>query len=218
MSLAMPLAPLDEAAARTTKVYIVDHDVLTRGSLALLLDGHGFTAVHYASADALLAELDALEPGCILTEICMSGMGRLALQHKLLERGCMFPLVVIAGHADVVPAVRAMKAGAADVVIKPVRAEDLRAAIDAAVAAARRAWDGNGAVQAARARIARLTRREREVLDGLVRGAPSKAIAFTLGISPRTVEIHRANVMGKLACRNLSDIVRLAMSAGVSLR
>jgi two-component system, LuxR family, response regulator FixJ len=194
-------------------VHVVDDDEAVRRSLALLLTSFGLTAETYASAEFLLAELDHLAPGCLVVDVRMPGMDGLELQRVLQERGCVYPVLVVTGHADVGLAVKAMKAGALDFIEKPYTDS---AVIDAVRAALSRVVDSRQSgmmIEAARARIAMLTPRERDVLMRLVEGRPNKVIAHELGISPRTVEIHRANMMEKLGCRSLAEAVRLAISA-----
>jgi len=140
-------------------------------------------------------------------------MDGLELQLALQERGCNYPVLVVTGHADVGLAVKAMKAGAHDFIEKPYSDADLLASVRSALARVADTRHSGMVVEAARARIAILTPRERDVLMRLVEGRPNKVIAHELGISPRTVEIHRANMMEKLACRSLAEAVRLAIAA-----
>jgi two-component system, LuxR family, response regulator FixJ len=194
-------------------VHVVDDDEAVRRSLALLLTSFGLTAETYSSAEALLAELDHLAPGCLVVDVRMPGMDGLELQRVLQERGCNLPVLVVTGHADVGLAVKAMKAGALDFIEKPYSDN---AVIDSVRSALARVADNRQSgvmIEAARARITMLTPRERDVLMRLVEGRPNKVIAHELGISPRTVEIHRANMMEKLGCRSLAEAVRLAIAA-----
>jgi two-component system response regulator FixJ len=137
------------------------------------------------------------------------------LLNELAARGCPFPVVALAPAGDVVTAVRAMKAGAVDVVALPLEAEALAQAVREALEGMGRAAAGGTIPENLRLRLERLTRRERQVLDAMVRGDGNKAIAHELGISPRTVEVHRSKVMEKLSCRSLPDVVRLAVQAGL---
>ncbi len=194
-------------------VHIVDDDEAVRRSLALLLRSFGLTAETYDSGEAVLARLDRLAPGCLVVDVRMHGMDGLELQHTLLDRGCTYPVLVVTGHADVGLAVKAMKAGALDFIEKPYADNELIDAVRGALARVADERHSGMVIEAARARIAMLTPRERDVLGRLVEGRPNKVIAHELGISPRTVEIHRANMMEKLACRSLAEAVRLAIAA-----
>jgi two-component system response regulator FixJ len=200
-------------AAQGLVVHIVDDDEAVRLSLALLLSSFGLTAQTYESAEVLLDRIDGIAPGCLVVDVRMPGMDGLELQAELQERGCALPVVVVTGHADVGLAVKAMKAGAFDFIEKPYSEENLLQAVRSALARVADERQSDTIAEAARARIAVLTPREREVLGRLVEGRPNKVIAHELGISPRTVEIHRANMMEKLACRSLAEAVRVAISA-----
>ncbi len=194
-------------------VHIVDDDEAVRRSLALLLSSFGLLAQTHESAEALLGCIDTLPPGCLVVDVRMPGMDGLELQAELQERGCTLPVVVVTGHADVGLAVKAMKAGALDFIEKPYSEDVLLRAVRSALERMADARQSSTIADAARARIAVLTPREREVLGRLVEGRPNKVIAHELGISPRTVEIHRANMMEKLGCRSLAEAVRVAISA-----
>lgn len=195
----------------TEVVHIVDDDAAMRESLEFLLSADGLAARTYESADALLARLGELEPGCILTDVRMPGMNGLELVAKLRQHGDSHPVIVLTGHADVPLAVEAMKAGVLDFLEKPVRDETLLASVRAALAAG----GDVGNRQAERAdlqnRLAQLTARERDVFNAIVIGDSNKAAALRLGISPRTVEIYRANVMAKMKASSLSELVRMAL-------
>jgi two-component system response regulator FixJ len=195
-------------------VHVVDDDEAVRRSASMLLASCGMQAQTHASAEALLARLDGLQPGCLVIDIRMPGMDGLELQAELAARGCRLPVIVVTGHADVGLAVRAMKAGAADFIEKPYSAEDLINAVTAALSRMADTRENLAHAEAATQLIAGLTPREREVLARLVEGRPNKVIAHDLGISPRTVEIHRANLMEKLGCRSLAETVRIAIAAG----
>ena len=198
-------------------VHIVDDDEAVRRSLALLLVSFGLEAEVHASAEAVLARLDSLRPGCLVIDIRMPGMDGLELQAELVRLGCKLPVVVVTGHADVSLAVRAMKAGALDFIEKPYSEDDVLKAIRGALIRTGDVRQSDATTQAAQTRIAALTPRERDVLQRLVVGRPNKVIAHELGISPRTVEIHRANLMEKLGCRSLAEAVRTAITAGFGL-
>jgi two-component system response regulator FixJ len=195
-------------------VHVVDDDEAVRRSLAMLLGSFGITAITHESAEAVLDVLPTLRPGCLVVDIRMPGMDGLALQQELSDRGCRLPVIVVTGHADVGLAVRAMKAGAVDFIEKPYSEEDVLHAVTTALARMADARQSFATAEAAGARIAGLTPRERDVLGRLVDGRPNKVIAHELGISPRTVEIHRANLMEKLGCRSLAEAVRVAITAG----
>ena len=197
-------------------VYIVDDDEAVRDSLSVLLDARGYTARGFGSAPEFLALAPSLPLGCVIADIRMPEMDGLELQQRLIEHGLKFPLIVISGHGDVPLAVRVMKAGAIDFIEKPFAAQ---AILDSLVVAFSR-LDGpreRDTETLARAKLALLSPREREVLEGLLAGLPNKSIAYDLAISPRTVEIHRARVMDKMGVRSLPELVRLALAAGVRL-
>jgi two-component system, LuxR family, response regulator FixJ len=197
-----------------TTVYVIDDDSAMRESLQFLLRTANIRARTYESATAFLDALPRDSSGCVVTDVRMPGLSGLELLRKLKELGVVLPVIVITGHADVPLAVEAMKGGAADFIEKPFDDEVLLASVRAAL----KVQDGQAGQQAARAAIAErlggLSARERQVLDGLVGGLPNKTIAYDLGISPRTVEIYRANVMTKMEAASLSDLVRMALVGG----
>jgi two-component system response regulator FixJ len=198
-----------------TMIHIVDDDPAVRDSLSFLLESAGLRAKTYDSAMAFLDEREPHEAGCVITDIRMPGLSGLDLVRLLKERGRTDPIIVITGHGDIPLAVEAMKAGVADFIEKPFDDAVIIAAIRAALTrvSSRRAQESER--QEIQARLASLSGREREVLTGLVAGHPNKIIAFDLGISPRTVEVYRANVMAKMQAASLSDLVRMALLAGV---
>jgi two-component system response regulator FixJ len=200
---------------RTPTVFVVDDDVAVCTSLRLLLRSVGLPAVTCSSAAEFLAQFDADCPGCIVLDIRMPGMSGIELQQVLNERHSVTPIVFITGHGDVPMAVEAMKIGASDFLEKPFDDTALLQAVRSCLAEQK----GDGERMALRARIleriATLTNREQQVLHGLVAGKPNKIIAFDHGISPRTVEIYRANVMTKMEAATLSDLVKMAILAGV---
>lgn len=193
-------------------VHIVDDDLAVRQSLAFLLATDGLAVQVHDSATAFLAA-GTDRVGCIVTDVRMPDIDGVELLHRLRQRGRMPPVIVMTGHADVALAVEAMKAGAVDFIEKPFDDDVLLASIRSALARADRARtrDANG--DAVRARLAALSERERQVLEGLVAGKANKVIGLDLGISPRTVEIYRANVMSKLQAGSLSELVRMALIA-----
>lgn len=195
-------------------VFVVDDDEDVRDSLRALLESAGWQVEDFASAADLLGygRLDAGR--CLVTDVRMPGMDGLALQAALAERQLGLPVIVVTGHADVPLAVQAMKAGAVDFLEKPFDDEQLLSSVARAAALRSQDQGRQAAAAAARARLATLSPRERQVLDLLVLGRPNKVIAFELDISPRTVEIHRAHLMEKMEARSLSDLVRAAIAAG----
>lgn len=194
-------------------VHVIDDDADVRQSLAFLLSTAGYAVRVHESAVAFLAALPGAQEGCILTDIRMPEMDGLELQRRLKELKARFPVIVMTGHGDVSLAVAAMKAGAVDFLEKPFDDEALLSAIRTALA--RHASDSEQQARqaAVRSRLAGLSPREREVLQGLMAGKANKVIAYDLGISARTVEVHRANVMTKMQADSLSELIRLALSA-----
>ena len=193
-------------------VHVVDDDQAMRHSLLFLLECAGMEARAYESALAFLGGLASMERGCIVTDIRMPGMSGLELVGKLKEAGVTDPVIVITGHGDVPLAVEAMKAGVSDFIEKPFDDQQLLCAVRRALDASRGLVAEEGERRAIGERVAALSGREREVLDGLVEGKPNKIIAFDLGISARTVEIYRANVMSKMQAKSLSELVRMALA------
>ncbi|MGQ3017065.1 response regulator FixJ [Phenylobacterium sp.] len=191
-------------------VHVIDDDEAMRDSLAFLLDTAGLTACTYDSAQAFLDALEAAAAGVIVTDIRMPGMTGLDLVRRLKARACTYPVIMITGHGDVPLAVEAMKAGVVDFLEKPFEEETLLAAIRAAQSpAADVAADPER--ERVRAVLESLSPREHEVLDGVVEGKLNKVIAHELGISPRTVEVYRANVMSKTGARGLSELIRMVL-------
>lgn len=199
------------SGART--IFVVDDDDAIRDSLAILLATAGYSAKLYASARAFLERDMSAEPGCLLVDVRMPDMDGLELQDELIKRKVSLPVIVMTGHADVPLAVRAMKAGAVDFLEKPFNRSQLLESIAKAIQRLDAVVETGVDREAAQKRIAELTDREREVFDLLVAGHQSKVIGHKLGISPRTVQIHRGRVMHKLNVTSLQDLVRLAMTA-----
>jgi len=195
-------------------VHVVDDDGAVRRSLERLLDSAGLHAISYETAFAFLEAATNLAPGCVLLDIKMPGMDGLELQALLRQRIASLPVIMMTGQGDVQSAVRAMKAGAVDFIEKPYNDDVLLNAIDAALTRVDRAGTGREIAEAAK-RIATLSPREREVLEALVTGHPNKVIAFDLGISVRTVEVHRARMMDRLGVRQFAEAIRLAVLARV---
>jgi FixJ family two-component response regulator len=193
-------------------VHIVDDDAQVRAFISFVLAGHGYATEIYASGEELFAE-GRLERGCILLDLSMPGMSGHEVQEELARRGVTLPVVAMSGTGDLAAAVRAMKLGAADFLKKPWREEELLAAIDRCTDLFRKSEGRQEARHAAVARLQLLSRRERQILQGLLGGLSNKEIARRLGISPRTVEMHRASMMDDLGVSSLSEAVRLAIDA-----
>jgi two-component system response regulator FixJ len=196
-------------------VHLIDDDEAMRASLAFLLDASGLTARTYESAIAFLAAGGAEAEGVVVTDIRMPEMNGLELVTRLKAEGSKAPVIVITGHGDVPLAVQAMKAGVMDFLEKPFDDEALLGAIRGALSEISRTDQDQGERERLSALFASLSPREREVLKGVVEGKLNKTIAYELGISPRTVEVYRANVMSKTGARGLSELVRMVLTAGV---
>lgn len=194
-------------------IHIIDDDEAIRDSLDYLLAAASMMVCTYASADEFLTRLDALDPGCIVTDVRMPGMSGLELVRVLAERGMAHPVIVITGHGDVSMAVEAMRAGAIDFLEKPFEHEALLGSIRFALSGALRADQSQAEKLRLRAILETLSPREQDVLQGVVDGKMNKVIAFDLGISPRTVEVYRANMMSKTGARGLSELVRMVTLA-----
>ena len=197
------------------KVYIVDDDDAVRDSLDALLTSFGFDVELFSSGADFLEGCGKVGKGCVLLDIRMPRMDGMEVQERLHARRPDLPVIMITGHGDVGLAVRAMKSGAVDFVEKPLREEALLQSVEAALRSARTSQRQMALGAAALGNLERLTPREREVLEHLVAGRPNKAIAQFLACSPRTVEIHRARIMEKMAARSLPHLVRLALAAGI---
>ena len=193
-------------------VHVVDDDAAVRRALVRLLRSEGLEAATYETAQAVLNAAPSLSSGCILLDLQMPGMDGLELLDRLGELGIELPVIVVTGHGDVPTAVRAMKAGAVDFIEKPIDETQLFAAIDAALAEKKFAVRDR-AVAGATERMARLSPRERQVLEAIAVGRPSKLIAYDLGISVRTVEVHRAHMLDRLGVRNMAEAIRIAVMA-----
>lgn len=196
-------------------IHIVDDEEAIRRSAGFMLKTSGYTVATYPSGVAFLREVRHVEPGCILLDVRMPDMDGLEVQKVLSERGVAMPIIILTGHGDISIAVRAMKAGAVEFIEKPF----VKATLVDAITAGFARLDGLGkrSERAAEAAvlIAGLTSREQDVLKGLADGLPNKTIAFDLGISPRTVEVHRANLMAKLNVKSLSEALRIAFAANL---
>jgi two-component system response regulator FixJ len=195
-------------------IHLVDDDAAVRRSVSFMLKTLGFRVCIYETGNAFLKSAKDLEDGCILLDIRMPGMDGLEVQQVLQWTGVGLPVVIMTGHGDVALAVEAMKAGAVDFIEKPFEKEALVRSLEEGFSRLDRNECTRDRQRDATIRLQALTSRERAVLDGLLRGLPNKTIAGELGISPRTVEIHRANLMAKLKVRSLSEAVRIALAAG----
>ncbi len=190
-------------------VYVIDDDEAARHSLEFLLDCAGIRVRSFPSADAFLAASPPLAGACVITDVRMPGRSGIELVEEMKRAGASVPVIVITGHADVPLAIQAMHAGVADFIEKPFDDEVMLDAIRRAIAQQAGKEEAQAERQAILNRIAALSGREREVMEGLVAGEANKAIAFDLGISARTVEVYRANVMMKMHAKTLSELVRM---------
>lgn len=195
-------------------VFIVDDDPAIRQAMEFLMRSVDMKCQIYRSADEFFSAGDATGSGCLVLDIRMPGMSGLELQERLRERGSSLPIIFITGHADVPMAVDAMQKGAFDFIQKPFRDQDLLERIAAAMKAERAKRAEHERKSDVVDRLARLTPREREVMNLVVSGKPNKVVAYELGVSQRTVEIHRARVMDKMGARSLADLVRMTLEAG----
>lgn len=193
-------------------IHVIDDDEAVRESIAFLLLASGYTAQTYASADEFLGILDQINNGCVITDVRMPGMDGLDLVNHLHARRPVLPIIVITGHADVPLAVQAMKSGARDFIEKPFDDHSILDAVASALQHGAKNFAGRPPTQVIRQRISILTTREQQVLRGLVDGQSNKIIARDLGISPRTIEIYRANLMAKMDARSLAELVRMTLS------
>ena len=197
-----------------TVVHIVDDEEAVRNSLAFLLSSAGFAVRVHESATAFLAVAAGIHNGCLVTDLRMPDMDGVELLRRLSAAEAMLPAIVVTGHGDVHMAVEAMKAGALDFIEKPFSDEVMIASITRAVEqAASRVSEESGREQT-RSRLLSLSERERQVLKGVVAGQPNKTIAAELGISPRTVEVYRASLMGKMQAKSLAELVRMVLDLG----
>ena len=199
-------------------VYIVDDDEAVRDSLSVLLEAKAYAVRSFGTVPEFLTAAPSLPVGCLIADIRMPEMDGLELQQHLVDRSLQFPLIVIAGHGDVPLAVRAMKARAVDFIEKPFALDAILDSLEVVLSRLTTSDEEDPAKVAALAKLAHLSARELQVLEGLLAGLPNKTIAYDLAISPRTVEIHRARVMDKMGARSLSELIRLALAAGVQPR
>ncbi|MCA1385608.1 MULTISPECIES: response regulator FixJ [unclassified Bradyrhizobium] len=196
------------------RILVIDDDAAMRDSLAFLLDVNGFYVATYETATAFLNDVASGPVDCIVSDICLPAMSGLELVRKVKADRADCPVLLITGHGDVSLAVEAMKAGAVDFIEKPFEEEVLLRAINSALEA-RPTKPADAAKLQAEARLADLSSRERDVLQGLLAGKINKVIAHDLGISPRTVEVYRANLMAKTNVRSMSELMRIAITAGL---
>ncbi|MHB1103338.1 MAG: response regulator FixJ [Devosia sp.] len=198
-------------------VHIVDDEEVVRNSLAFLLGSSGFAVRTHDSATAFLQVAPSIKNGCLITDLRMPDMSGVELLRKLREADALLPAIVITGHGDVQMAVEAMKNGALDFIEKPfsddVVIDSIRRAVEQAAAQVR----SDATIEATRERLASLSEREAQVLKRVVAGLPNKTIAFDLGISPRTVEVYRAGLMGKMQAKSLAELVRMVMELDLDL-
>jgi two-component system response regulator FixJ len=192
-------------------VHIVDDEEAVRSSLAFLLSTSGFAVRTHESATAFLEVAPAIKSGCLITDLRMPDMDGVELLRRLRSAGAMLPTIVITGHGDVQMAVEAMKNGALDFIEKPFSDDVLIGSIRRAVDRVAEQIKSETAAEATRGRVASLSEREMQVLRRVVAGLPNKTIAFELGISPRTVEVYRAGLMGKMQAKSLPELVRMVM-------
>ncbi|HET9639259.1 MAG TPA: response regulator transcription factor [Allosphingosinicella sp.] len=202
-------------AASNQTIHLIDDDEAIRRSVSFMLRTSGYLVKTYSSGVEFLGVGKEAVTGCILLDVRMPEMDGLEVQQALKDIGVLMPVIVMTGHGDINLAVQAMKAGAVDFIEKPFEKSVLLRAIDEGFARIDQAGRRHVRADEAKVRLEALTPREYDVLQGLVRGHPNKTIAYDLGISPRTVEIHRANLMGKLGVPSLSEALRIAFAAGL---
>lgn len=192
-------------------VYVVDDDEPVRDSISMLLDTVGLEYESHADAQSFLDAYDQTRAGCLVLDIRMPGISGLDLQDRLLDMQAPIPIIFITGHGDIPMAVEAMRKGAVDFIRKPFRDQELLDQVNRALAAGQEQQTEHDLLAAAKARVEALTPREHEVFERVASGQANKVIALDLGISERTVEIHRSQVMQKTASRSLADLVRLRL-------
>jgi two-component system response regulator FixJ len=197
------------------KVYVIDDDEAMRDSLHFLLDSSGFGVTLFETAQNFLDQLPGLAFGCVVSDVRMPGIDGIELLKRMKAGGSTFPILIMTGHGDVPLAVEAMKLGAVDFLEKPFENDRLVTMIEAAIRQAEPAAKDEALTHDIVARVATLSPRERQVMDGLIAGLSNKLIARDYDISPRTIEVYRANVMTKMQANSLSELVRLAMRAGM---
>jgi FixJ family two-component response regulator len=199
-------------------VYVVDDDEAVRDSLQWLLEGKDYRVRCFDSAESFLARYDQREVACLIADIRMGGMTGLELQDKLLERKSPLPIVFITGHGDVPMAVGTMKKGALDFIQKPFNEADLLSVVERMLDHAREAFAGHQQAASREALLSKLTGRESQVLERIVAGRLNKQIADDLGISIKTVEAHRANIMEKLGANTVADLLKIALGSSAQAK
>jgi len=201
----------------TTKghIYVIDDDAAMRDSLNFLLDSAGFGVTLFDDAQAFLDALPGLTFGCVVSDVRMPGIDGIELLKRMKAQQSPFPILIMTGHGDVPLAVEAMKLGAVDFLEKPFEDDRLTVMIESAIRQAEPTARSEAVAQDIAARVASLSPRERQVMEGLIAGLSNKLIAREYDISPRTIEVYRANVMTKMQANSLSELVRLAMRAGM---
>lgn len=197
-------------------VFIVDDDEAVRDSLKMMLESTGLAVEIFGTAEEFLASYDRSTTGCLLSDVNLPDMSGLELQQKLAHEGGNLPVIIMTGYGDIPIAVKAMKAGAVEFIEKPFKRDVVVSIIQEALKHAKQPSELPSANEELTARISLLTPREQEVLEQLVIGHPNKIIAYELGISPRTVEVYRARVMKKMAAGSLSQLIRMALEAGIN--
>jgi two-component system response regulator FixJ len=197
-------------------VFVVDDDAAALDSLVMLLRSDGLNPSGFSSATTFLEALTPESRGCVISDVRMPGMDGVQLLKALKAMGCILPVIVITGHADVTVAVQAMKAGAAEFVQKPYESELILRMVRTCLEDNDDAVDANAKRTRVLRRVESLTARERQVLDLIMEGASNKVIASNLSISPRTVEIYRANVMSKMRADSLSELIRMTLTSGAA--
>jgi two-component system response regulator FixJ len=196
-------------------IYVIDDDPAVRDSLAFLLDSAGFKVRLFEDAGSFLEARTGLGFGCIVSDVRMPGIDGMGLLRQLKADASPLPVVIMTGHGDIPLAVEAIKLGAIDFIEKPFEDERLIDVVETALRQAADRAKGDSVAEEIAARVARLSERERQVMDGLIAGLSNKMIAREHNISPRTIEVYRANVMTKMQARSLSELIRLALRAGV---
>jgi FixJ family two-component response regulator len=204
------------SAAQPT-VFVIDDYAPVRNAISRLLRADGFAVTAFASADAFLAQYDPGAWGCLVLDLAMPAVGGLELQEILAQRGSLLPIIFLTAHGSIPQSVQAMKHGASDFLTKPVNDEDLLAAVRTAIEKHRAIRQEQAELSEIRARLATLTRREREVLEYVVAGKLNKQIAGDLGTVEQTIKIHRAHVMQKMRVRSVAELVRLTQRCGIGV-
>lgn len=206
---------MDNGATRGALVHIVDDDAPVRRSLDFMLRNAGYHTEAWSNGDEFLQCADRSVPGCVLLDVRMPGRDGMAVLEVIMREGLNFPVIILTGHGEIDLAVAVMKAGAQDFIEKPFERDRLINALDDAFASLGDSEVKRLKAEWAQTELTKLTEREREVLHGLACGFPNKTIAYDLGISARTVEVYRANVMAKLEAASFAEALRIAFAAGL---